>query len=159
MPARRKPTALLEASGAYDKDPQRRRDREGEPIPEGPLGAVPQEWLDGAARGDSRFEHLVKAWNEIVAQASFGVLSCMDRTHVEATCYLMYKIRQASKGYGKLTSGDFAQLNRNLSQMGLIPSERSRVRGQTKTAAAASEWADLAAEQEQAEDEPDTTVN
>jgi hypothetical protein len=38
MPAR-KPTRLLEISGAFKKDPQRRRNHE--PIPSGPLGDPP----------------------------------------------------------------------------------------------------------------------
>jgi hypothetical protein len=146
MPARRKPTALLEASGAFDHNPSRRRDREGEPIPEGPLGDPPAEWADGAAKGNGRYQTLIAIWHELIAQAPFGVLSCMDRMHVEATCYLMHKIRRASAGVGKATSGDYAQLNRNLSQMGLIPSERSRVKGQAKAAEVASDWAEVAAE-------------
>jgi hypothetical protein len=147
MPARRKSTALLEASGAFDHNPARRRDREGEPTPEGPLGDPPQEWIDGK-ESNARFQALLKCWAEIVEQAPFGVLSSMDRTHVESTCYLMYKIRRAAAGYGKSTSGDFAQLNKNLSQMGLIPSERSRVKSSQKTAEVAGEWAELAAEQQ-----------
>jgi hypothetical protein len=128
-------------------------------MPEGPLGDPPAEWVDGAAKGNGRFETLIAIWGELVAQAPFGVLSSMDRMHVEATCYLMHKIRKASAGNGKATSGDYAQLNRNLSQMGLIPSERSRVKGQAKAAEVASEWAELAAEHEQQRDAGGETVN
>jgi len=140
MPRSRKPSALLEASGAFDKNPARRRARENEPIPEGPLGDPPSEWLQGADH-NLRFQALIEIWNELVGQACFGVLTSSDRFHVEATCYLAYKIRRASAGYGKATSGDFAQLNRNLAQMGLIPSERSRVNGKKKQPEVATEWA------------------
>ena len=146
MPARRKPTALLEASGAFDKNPGRRREREGEPVSEGPIGEPPADWLAGAAI-NARLAAQVELWREIVEMAQFGVLSSMDRIFVESTVFLMYKIRRAAAGLGKATSGDFAQLNKNLAQMGCIPSERSRVKGQTKTAEAAGEWAELAADQ------------
>jgi hypothetical protein len=143
MPTPRKPSRLLEISGAFAKNPSRRRARENEPVPEGPLGPPPKEWTDGAEH-NQRCVELLKAWNEIVAQASFGVLTSSDRDLVEVTCYLKYRIRRAVAGYGKATSGDYAQLNRNLGQMGLIPSERSRVSGHKKTAEVASEWAGLA---------------
>jgi len=41
----RKPTNLLELTGAYHKNPQRRREREGEPIAPGPLGGPPEKWI------------------------------------------------------------------------------------------------------------------
>lgn len=146
MPRPRKPTALLEAVGAFAKNPSRARQRENEPVPEGPLGDPPKEWTDGAEHNHT-FVELLRAWHEIVDEAPFGVLTSSDRDHVEATCYLKYKIRRAARGYGKATSGDFAQLNHNLSQMGLIPSERSRVNGKKKQPEAAGEWARLAEQQ------------
>jgi hypothetical protein len=149
MPARRKPTALLEASGAFDKNPQRRRAREGEPVPEGPLGEPPAEWLTLAAQGNPKFAKYVAIWRELAEQAQFGVLSSMDRFFVEQTVDLQYRLRRGMQGSGPpLTAGEQSQLNKNLGQMGCIPSERSRVKGQTKTAEVASEWAELAAEQQ-----------
>jgi hypothetical protein len=143
MPRPRKPTKLLEISGAFAKNPARARARENEPLPEGPLGPPPGEWTRGA-ESNQRCVELLRAWQEIVDQACFGVLTSSDRDLVELTCYLKYKIRRAAAGYGKATSGDFAQLNRNLGQMGLIPSERSRVSGKKKSAEVASEWATVA---------------
>lgn len=148
MPARRKPTVLLEASGAFQKNPSRRRDREDEPVPEGPLGGPPEEWLEAAKAGNSQFQAWVKLWDEVTEMAQFGVLSSMDRIHVENICYLEYRIRRMVRGHTKWATSDFAECNKHLGQIGCIPSERSRVKGQTKTAEVAGEWAELAAEQQ-----------
>jgi hypothetical protein len=149
MPARRKPTAILEASGAFDHDPQRRRAREGEPVPEGPLGEPPAEWLELAKAGNPKYVKYVEIWHRLAAQAQFGVLSSMDRTFTKQTVDLEYRLDRGMAGHGPpLTAGEQSQLNKNLGQMGCIPSERSRVKGQTKTAEVASEWAELAAEQQ-----------
>ena len=147
MPGRRKPTAMLEASGAFNKNPSRRRDREDEPIPEGPLGSPPADWVERAAAGDSTSQTWVKIWDEVIEMAQFGVLSSMDRLHVENICYLEHRIRRMARGYIKWSTSDFSECNKHLGQIGCIPSERSRVKGQTKTAEVAGEWAELAAEQ------------
>jgi hypothetical protein len=139
---------MLEASGAFDHNPARRREREGEPVPEGPLGDPPAEWLEQAKAGNAKYAKYVAIWCELAAQAQFGVLSSMDRFFVEQTVDLTYNLRRGMAGHGpRLTAGEQSQLNKNLGQMGCIPSERSRVKGQTKTAEAAGEWAELAAEQ------------
>lgn len=141
-----KPTKLLEIGGAFKKNPARGRARADEPVPEGPLGPPPAEWTAGAEK-NARLAALLRAWQEIVDQAAFGVLTSADRDLVELACYLKYKIRRASAGYEKATSGDFAQLNRILGQIGLVPSERSRVSGRKKAKEVASEWAKLAGSQ------------
>ncbi len=149
MPALRKPTALLIANGAFAKNPARARARENEPVPEGPLGDPPREWTSGAEH-NARYGRLLKAWNEIVQAAPFGVLTSSDRDIVELACYLKVKIRRADEGYGKATSGDFAQLRGILAQLGMIPSERSRVSAKKKQPEVANEWAQLAATQSRA---------
>lgn len=149
MPARRKPTALLEASGAFNHNPSRRREREGEPVPEGPLGDPPADWLEQAAAGNPKYAKYVAIWRELDGMVQFGVLSSMDRFFVEQTVDLVYRLRRGMAGHGAiLTAGEQSQLNKHLGQMGCIPSERSRVKGQTKTAEVASEWAELAAGQQ-----------
>lgn len=143
------PTAILEAKGAFRRNPSRGRARANEPRPTDPLGPPPQEWLDMAARNPPSERHvkLLRAWEEIVAQAAFGVLTSADRDCVEAACYLKYKIREAGRdGYRKATAGDFAQLKTYLRSMGLTPEDRSRVSGTKKAAESASEWAKLAAD-------------
>ncbi|HKD60535.1 MAG TPA: hypothetical protein VKB47_08745 [Terracidiphilus sp.] len=143
MPARRKPTALLIASGAFAKNPARARDRENEPVPEGPLGDPPAAWVEGAAN-NQRFVEYLKNWREIVAQAAFGVLTSSDRWAVEKACTLKYKIDRAEAGYGKATSGDYNTLNKMLGQFGMTPADRSKVSGGKKTEEAAGAWAELA---------------
>lgn len=132
------PTAVLEARGAFRKNPARARERENEPRPTHPLGGPPQEWVDKSAYSQMYIE-LLQAWNEIVAQAAFGVLTSADRDCVEMAARLKYKIRR-----GKSTSGDFAQLKVYLRSMGMTPEDRSRVSGTKKAAESASEWAKLA---------------
>jgi len=122
----RKPTEVLEFSGAFRKNPARRRARANEPKITTALGDPPREWLDGAELS-GRFAALLSAWREIVAQDVLHVLNASHRDLVESTCYLKYKIRRASAGYGKSTSGDAAQLTANLRLMGMTPSDSSRV--------------------------------
>jgi hypothetical protein len=151
MPARRKPTAILAANGSFKKDPRRWLDRQDEPIPEGPLGGPPEDWLEGAEAGNSQCQAWIKIWGEVSKMAQFGVISSMDRMHTENICYLEYRIRRMARGYMKWSTSDFSELNKHLGQIGCIPSERSRVKGQTKTAEVAGEWAELAAEQQKRE--------
>jgi hypothetical protein len=82
---------------------------------------------------------LLRAWNELVEQASFGVLTSADRDYVEAAAKLKYRIR-----FEKWTSGDVSQLDKFLGKMGLNPADRLKVSGVKKTVETASEWAKLA---------------
>jgi hypothetical protein len=60
-----KPTALLELNGAFKKDPARRRAREHEPKPSGPLGEPPASFPPNQKQ----------AWLELSSQAPPGVLT------------------------------------------------------------------------------------
>lgn len=122
----RKPAKVLELSGAFQKNPARKRAREFELKIRTPLGPPPSEWVDKAAHSQ-RCADLLDAWNQVIAQDVLGVLNTSHRVLVESTCYLMYKIRQASKGYGKSTSGDFAQLKSNIASMGQTPDRSAQV--------------------------------
>jgi hypothetical protein len=120
MPAPRVPTSILEARGAFKKNPQRAKDREDEPVVEDPIGDYPASFL-----GDmSERVKLRDIWDELIADAADGVLNRSHRLHLEATCRLMHKVRQ---GYAK--TGDFANLNKFLTQMGMNPAAQSTVRG------------------------------
>lgn len=122
----RKPAQLLEISGAFDKNPARRRARAAElAIPAG-LGPAPAEWVE-QAKHNQRFVELVATWNQIIAQDVLRVLNTSHRLLVENTCYLMQKIRRANAGLGKATSGDYAQVKANLAAMGQTPSDSVRV--------------------------------
>lgn len=116
MPRPRKPTALLELSGAFRKHPERKRPNE--PKPTGPLGAPPSRLSP-----DDRV-----AWFELDAINPAGVLTNADRWLVELAARLMARLRQHGLGgENGLSAGQLAQLNRCLSQMGMTPADRSKV--------------------------------
>ncbi len=121
------PLKLADISGAARKNPQRYRARRSAgKLAAASLGEPPQEWIDGAVSNE-RCASLVQIWREVVAQDVLGVLNIAHRALVESFCHLQYKIRRASKGYGKATSGDYAQLKGYLAAMGMTPIDSSRV--------------------------------
>lgn len=81
----RTPTAVLEAKGAFGKNPQRGVVRAHEPRTNGPIGAPP-----------SYFDAFHKAaWKELVDESPKGVLAKSDRKHLELTVRLLCKMRAA----------------------------------------------------------------
>ena len=106
----RKPTRMLELSGAFDRNPQRRKAREHEPSPTGPLGDPPTA-LDEAQRA---------RWNEIRAKCPW--LGESDDVLVEVTCKLWMEERR-----GKCSPGDRKLLVQCLRALGMAPGERSRM--------------------------------
>ena len=122
----RKPAKILELSGAFRKNPARKKAREGELQVRSPLGPPPAEWVEKEAHSQ-RCKDLLEAWHQVLAQDVLGVLNVSHWVLVKNTCYLMYKIDQASKGTGKATSGDFAQLNSYLGSMGQRPDRSASV--------------------------------
>ena len=112
----RKPSALLELSGAFRKHPDRRR--EGEPKPKLALGAPPKS-LDPEER---------LMWLELKRLAPAKVLTYADRWLVEICCRLMAKVRAEGIGGRRGVSvGELSQLTIGLRQMGLTPADRSRI--------------------------------
>jgi hypothetical protein len=114
MAANRKPTKQLEDSGAFEHDPQRRRAREHEPVPDGPLGDPP-EYFSEAQRG---------IWQELAEQVPHGVLTVADRILVEITAKLIARMRDPED---QLKASETNQIISCLSRMGLTPADRSRV--------------------------------
>jgi len=121
----RKPSALLELSGAYRKNPSRRRP----PAPvAGPLGDPPER-LQGEAR---------MFWYELVNAVATGVLTRSDRWCVELAAMTMAKavripddpsveetkalIRQQA-----MTGADWTLLRSLLGAMGMTPADRSKL--------------------------------
>lgn len=110
----RKPTNILNLTGAFDKNPARRKARANEPKDLGELGDPPQRL---------NAEQL-KAWNEIVENAAYGVLTKSDRHSLEITAVLLAEFWET----GALMTGTHLNiLNTSLGKMGLNPSDRSRV--------------------------------
>ena len=105
----KKPTKILELSGAFKKDPQRRRPNEPKPntpVGDCPAHLTPQERV---------------AWVEISEMCVVGVLTGADRAHLEVAACLLAEYRK-DKEIRTATL-----LEKYLSKMGLNPSDRSRV--------------------------------
>lgn len=118
MGRNRKPKALAERDGSFEKHPERKAAYANEPKPEGPLGAPPASFDPDGFTGS----RLLAIWEEIVTQAPPGVLTSADRLHVEMTCRIIYRIR-----YQTPKSGDFNSLREFLSKMAMNPSDRPKV--------------------------------
>jgi hypothetical protein len=118
----RKPTQLHELSGAFEKDPQRKRARAQEPKSEDPIGPPPQHWdvPDGALRCQE-FQRLRAIWEELVVQAPSGVLSSADRVHLEIICGLVDKYRR-----NLLRDAGLKTLNKMMGEIALNAGARSR---------------------------------
>lgn len=79
MPAR-KPAAILELNGAFDRNPSRRRE---DPVNDQPIGAPPEHLTD-----DER-----QAWAELVDEQYPGVFNKSHRKAVENASRAIAKIR------------------------------------------------------------------
>jgi hypothetical protein len=128
------------AKGTYKKDPQRAKARENEPIIADPIGDLPLSfmptdkpgvkdeagnWIEHPSVYDPTERQRLRAiWYELIADAAPGVLNRSHRFHLEATCRLMLKVR-----FGSPKTGDFANLNKFLTQMGMNPAAQSTVSG------------------------------
>jgi hypothetical protein len=125
MPKPRKPTALLELTGAFKGKPGRRRARDGEPIPKAALTARAEKLskLEGAC------------WDRIIKLAPAGVLKDADEIVVELTARLWARLKR-----GQATAADATQLRCCLQQLGMTPASRSNVK--VPGAKAVNEFAD-----------------
>ena len=109
----RKPTAVLEGTGAYIKHPERKRERSAEPIPTAPLGDPPHH-LGPEERA---------IWLELSSLMPPNVAKNSDRFAVEIIVCLMANFRKH-----RATVGEIAQLSSLLGRMGLTASDRSRIK-------------------------------
>ncbi|HET9087149.1 MAG TPA: hypothetical protein VFN53_06490 [Acidobacteriaceae bacterium] len=108
----RKPTSVLELSGAIAKNPKRHAARRSEPKPVDGIGNPPAHFGDAEAA----------IWFEIIAQCAPGVLFCSDRLMLEQISVLVFKSRS-----GKITAMERALLGSMLQQFGMSPVTRSRI--------------------------------
>lgn len=116
MPAHRKPTKILQFTGAYAKDPQRAKDRVNEPVPTGSIGE-PMDWLT---------PEQVVVWRVIVEECPRGVLTNADRRALGYMCGAMAK-QDANMRVGEYDVKLGAHIFSGLQQIGLTPSSRSKV--------------------------------
>lgn len=144
----RTPTAVLEAKGAFRKDPQRAATRKNEPKPDGVIGNPP-DYFDETHK---------EIWWELIGEAPKGVLTKADRKQLELTVRLTAKMRaipyrmhkalrflgEALIGLGMdendvnefkedlrkmvgCSSQDLSLLAGCLTRMGMTPADRSKV--------------------------------
>ncbi len=115
MGRNRTPSNILDLRGAFEKNPQRRRE---EPEVERELGEPPPHF-DEARRA---------AWAEIVSHAPAGVLTRADRIAVEMLADLLTRYRASMAPDGeKFTSADRRDLMALLARFGMTAADRSRV--------------------------------
>lgn len=81
----RTPTTVLELRGSFKKDPQRKKERENEPVVTEPLGP-PSEFLTDRAK---------EIWDEIVDECPDGVLNKSHRKIVDELCIAAENIQAA----------------------------------------------------------------
>jgi hypothetical protein len=110
--AHRKPTAVLERSGAFKKNPQRKRT---DPETKGALGNPPTYFSTDEKQ----------VWKELKKNAPQNVLTNADRLFVETLCRAIAQMRATPPG--ELTPALLAQVRSGLGQLGMSPSDRSRV--------------------------------
>lgn len=108
----RKPTAILEAVGAFERNPNRRRPNE--PIPRTGVGGAPEALSCDFAT----------VWDEIIDMVPCGVLGNSDRAWIEITARMLCEYRRDPEG---MTGAKLRQLHIFLSKLGLNPSDRSRL--------------------------------
>jgi hypothetical protein len=107
-----KPTKVLELSGAFKKDPKRKRERANEPTTKGPLGSFP------VGRGLTQED----AYNWITEKAPLGVLKDSDEIFVVLVSVLLCKVMT-----GKAKAADHQLLSTSLGKLGMNPSDRAKI--------------------------------
>lgn len=124
----RKPTRILELTGAFRKNPQRRKQREAEPQPPAGLGAAPADLSDAERT----------CWERIAAEAPEGVLTSADRSYVRSAAILM-----ALEDAREINTKDRGQLHKLLADFGMSPRGRSYIKVAPDSGRKANEFADI----------------
>ena len=135
----RKPTNVLQLSGAFRKDPQRLAARANEPQPDGPIGEAPAYMNEDEAR----------VWGEIIAECPTGVLTNADRGILAVTVSMRLHAEQGEPFVvdGVPTSvrifdtKKIALLMRCYTELGMTPASRSKVSAKTTKVEEINEFA------------------
>lgn len=109
----RTPTNVLDARGAFRKDPQRKRE---DPETVGDLGKPPAHLTAEAA----------DCWKEIAKLAPRGVLTGSDRLSVEVASNLMSQFRLNPVEF---PAAKLVRLEALLGKFGMTPADRAKVGG------------------------------
>ncbi|WP_062116685.1 hypothetical protein [Collimonas pratensis] len=118
----RTPSNVLQMRGAFDKNPKRGREREGEPEPNGEIGEPPESLSEDAK----------KCWFEITGLLAPGVLCRSDRLALEMAASLLAQIRGTQ---WLVPAAVLTRYETLIGKFGMTPSDRSKV-SVPKTAAA-----------------------
>ena len=111
----RKPTAALELSGAFKRNPQRKRDRAGEPVVDKPVGPPPRHLREQAQT----------IWNRITRSDAGTWLRVSDRDALEVYCGLK---AQAETAFASMQGARISLLNKYQNDLGLTAVARTEVR-------------------------------
>lgn len=112
MPAVRKATAVLEAGGAFERNPARARHEE--PNTGRGIGPAPDHLTELARQ----------VWDEIVGDCAPGVFQSSDRTMMGCLATLVAEFRDDPGAFG---GRKYQTLMALLARCGMTPSDRSRV--------------------------------
>lgn len=115
----RTPTNVLDARGAFKKNPQRARPDEPESTED--VGDPPESF-DADQRA---------AWNEFVKTCHVGVLGKADRIALEIASVLLADFRFNPVG---MPAAKLARLDSMIARFGMTPSDRSKVKVPKKEA-------------------------
>ncbi len=109
--ANRKATAVIEASGGFKKNPQRKR---SDPPCSNEVGQAPDYF--------SEYERAI--WHELIRTSPKGVLKTSDRTALEVASALLadFRLDRASFSPARLTA-----LQKSLASLGRTPVDRGRL--------------------------------
>jgi hypothetical protein len=114
----RKASNVLELTGRFKINPDRKKARANEPTPDTAISSDPPEWMRGTAFKEER-----KCYREIIRNAHADVLSTADSVWVEIVACLLAEFRKAPHA---MKMAKLARLQSGLSQLGMSPSDRSK---------------------------------
>ena len=109
---RRTPSAILEAKGAFAKNPNRKR----EDFQAGEFNKEPPAYFHAGQ---------IDVWNEIASLLPDGVLQATDRLTVELASRQIDAFRGMSDA--DVTMAQVAQIRTTLAKLGMTPADRSMV--------------------------------
>ena len=110
----RTPSNVLQMRGAFDKNPKRGREREGEPEANGEIGEPPESLSEDAK----------KCWFEIEGLLAPGVLCRSDRLALEMAASLLVQMREMK---WVAPAALIARYEAQIGKFGMTPSDRSKV--------------------------------
>lgn len=123
----RTPTNVLDARGAFDKNPNRKRE---DPEVAGPLKGAPGHFT----------AEQIDIWKELVKAAPKNVLTESDRFALEIAALLLQQFRLDPIEF---TAAKLVRLETLLGKFGMTPSDRAKVAGPVKKKTGGNPFEDL----------------